>query len=101
MLKWKIVNEQKDELTDSYHTLQEEGIVKRERLRAEWTKEVEEAIGQLTKHYEKTNQLVNAKAKNNQASWELLLAKLQAEVNSAKDELDVIRAQLGMDNTRI
>ena len=29
MLKWKIVSEQKDELTNSYHTLQEEGIVLR------------------------------------------------------------------------
>ena len=52
MLKWKIVNEQKDQLTDSYHALQEEGIVMRERLWAEWTKEVEEATGQLTKHCE-------------------------------------------------
>ena len=101
MLKWKIVNEQKDQLTDSYHALQEEGIVLRERLRAEWTKEVEEATGQLTKHYEQTIKLVTAKAKNNQATWELLAAKLQAEVNSSKEELEAIRAQPGMDETRI
>ena len=66
MLKWKI--EQKVELTDSYHTLQEEGIVMRERLRVEWTKEVEEATGKLTKHYEHTIKLVTAKGKNNQTS---------------------------------
>ena len=72
MLKWKI--EQKVELTDSYHTLQEEGIVMRERLRVEWTKEVEEAIVQLTKHYEQTIALVTTKAKNNRASWEVLIA---------------------------
>ena len=75
MLKWKIVSEKKDELTNSYHALQEEGIVPRERLWAEWTKEVEEAIGQLTKNYEQTIQLVTAKAKNNHASWEVLSAK--------------------------
>ena len=34
MLKWKMVCEQKDELTDSYHALHKEGIVLRERLRA-------------------------------------------------------------------
>ena len=90
MLKWKIVSEQKDELTNSYHALQEEGIVLRERLRAEWTKEVEEATGQLTKHYEQTIKLVTAKAKNNQASWELMAAKLQAEVHSLKEELEAI-----------
>ena len=49
---------------------------------------MEEATGQLTKHYEQTIKLVTAKAKNNQAIWELLLAKLQAEANNAKDELE-------------
>ena len=96
MLKWKIVSEQKDELTDSYHALEEEKIILREQLRVEWTKEVEEATGQLTKHYEQTIQLVTAKAKNNQATWELLAAKLQAEVNSSKEELEAIRAQPGI-----
>ena len=32
---------------------------------------------------------------------ELMAAKLQAEVNSSKEELEAIRAQLGMDETRI
>ena len=50
MLKWKIVNEQKAELTDSYHALQQEKIVLREKLWVEWTKEVEEATEHLTKH---------------------------------------------------
>ena len=52
MLKWRIVEEQKEQLSDSYTKLQEKGIITRERLRAEWTKEVEEATAQLTKHYE-------------------------------------------------
>ena len=42
MLKWKIVSEQKDELANSFLALQEEKIVLRERLQADWTKEVEE-----------------------------------------------------------
>ena len=79
MLKWKIVNEQKAELTDSYHALQQEKIVLREKLWVEWTKEVEEATEQLTKHYEQTIELVTAKAKNNQATWELLAKNNQAE----------------------
>ena len=52
MLKWRIVEEQKEQLSDSHHNLEEEGIITRERLRNEWTKEVEEATAQLTKHYE-------------------------------------------------
>ena len=51
MLKWRIVEEQKEQLSESYHKLQEEGIITRERLRSEWAKEVEEATAQLTKHY--------------------------------------------------
>ena len=98
MLKWRIVEEQKQQLFDSYHTLQEEGIVTRERLRTEWTKEVEEATRQLTKHYEQTIALVTAKAKNNQASWELLIAKYQADAEKAKEELEANRAQPGMDD---
>ena len=42
MLKLKIVSEQKDELANSFLALQEEKIVLRERLQADWTKEVEE-----------------------------------------------------------
>ena len=85
MLKWRIVEEQKLQLTDSYHALQEEGILTRERLRADWKKEVEEIIAQLTQHYDQTISLVTAKAKNNQATWELLIAKYQADANSAKE----------------
>ena len=35
MLKWRIVVEQKQQLSDSYHALQLEGIVTRERLRVD------------------------------------------------------------------
>ena len=101
MLKWKIVNEQKDQQTDSYHALQEEGIVTREKLWAEWTKEVEEATTQLTKHYEQTIALVTAIAKNNQASWELLIAKYQAEAEKAKEELEANRAHPGTSPKRL
>ena len=36
MLKWRIVDEQKEQLSDSYNKLQEESIITRERLRNEW-----------------------------------------------------------------
>ena len=62
---------------------------------------MEEATEQLTKHYDQNIKLVTAKAKNNQASWELMAAKLQAEAKSAKEELEAVRAQPGMDETRI
>ena len=71
MLKWRIVDEQKEKLLESYNKLQEESIVTKERLRADWKKEIEETIAQLTKHYEQTIALVTAKAKDNQATWEL------------------------------
>ena len=62
---------------------------------------MEEATTQLTKHYEQTIALVTAKAKNNQATWELLIAKYQADAKSAKEELETNRAQPGMDDMRI
>ena len=101
MLKWGIANEQKEQLSDSYNKLQEENIIARERLWNEWTKEVQEATTQLTKHYEQTIALVTAKAKNNQATWELLIAKYQDDAKSAKEELETNRAQPGMDDMRI
>ena len=61
-------------------------------------REVEEATTQLTKHYEQTIALVTAKAKNNQATWELLIAKYQADANVTKEELEANRAQIGMDD---
>ena len=36
MLKWRIVDDQKEQLSDSYNKLQEESIITRERLRNEW-----------------------------------------------------------------
>ena len=101
MLKWRIVNEKKEQLSESYNKLQEESIVTKERLRADWKKEIEETIAQLTKHYEQTIALVTAKAKDNQATWELLIAKYQADANIAKQEFEANRAQIGIDDTRI
>ena len=44
---------------------------------------------------------MTAKAKNNQATWELLIAKYQADANVAKEELEANRAQIGMEDTCI
>ena len=100
-IKCKLLSEQKDELSDSYLALQEERIVEREHVRAECKKEWEKATEELTKHYEQSIQLETAKAKNTQTTYELLAAKLQAEVNGLKEELAAVRAQPGMDETRI
>ena len=101
MLNWQITEEEKAKLADSYHECQEEGIVTRERLRAEWRKEVEETTTQLTKHYEQPIALVTAKAKDNQAMYELLMAKCQADAKTAKEALENYRTQPGMDDLRI
>ena len=100
-IKCKMLTEQKDELSDSYLVLQEERIVLQEKLRVECKKEWEGATEELTKHYEQSIQLVTAEAKSNQATYELLATRLQAEVNGLKEELAVVRAQPGMDETRI
>ena len=101
MLKWKITEDERTKLVDSYHELQEESIVTRERLRAEWRKEVEDTTTQLTKHYEQTLALVIAKAKDNQAMYELLVAKCQADAKTAKEALENYRTQPIMDDLRI
>ena len=44
MLKWRIAEEQRAKLVDSFNELQAEGIVTRERLRDTWKKEVEETL---------------------------------------------------------
>ena len=100
MLKWRIAEEQKAQLSDSYKELQEEAIITRERLGGKWKKEVDETIAQLTKHYEQTIPLVTAKAKDNQATCELLVAKCQADAKVIKEEFEANRAQIGMDDTR-
>ena len=66
--KWRISEEQRAQISDSYHQLQVEGIVDRERQQYSWRKEVDEMIAQLTKYYEQIIALVTAKAKDNQAT---------------------------------
>ena len=101
MLKWRIIEEQRAKLSDSYNKLQAEGIVTRERLRDAWKKEVEETLTQLTKHHEQTLVLANAKSKEQQATLELLVSQYQENAKTAKEELEANRAQIGMDDTRI
>ena len=44
MQKWRISEEQRVQISDSYHQLQVEGIVNRERQWDTWRKEVDETI---------------------------------------------------------
>ena len=98
MQKWKITEEQRVQLFDSYHQLQAEGIVNRERQRDVWKKEVEETLTQLTKHYEQKIALANTKAKDHQATLELLVSRCQENAKVAREELEARRAQIGMDD---
>ena len=54
MLKWRIVNEKKEQLSESYNKLQEEGIITRERLRADWRILIDKHHQQLTKKVEES-----------------------------------------------
>ena len=101
MLKWRITEEQRVKLSDSYNELQAEGIVTRERLRDAWKKEVEETLTQLSKHHEQTLVLANAKAKEHQATLELLVSQYQENAKTAKEQLEANRGQFGMDDTCI
>ena len=76
-----------------------EGIINKERQRDAWRKEVEETLAQLTKHYEQTIALVNPKAKDHQATLELLISRCQEDAKAAREELEAHRAQIGMDDT--
>ena len=101
MLKWRITEDERAKLADSYNELQAEGIVTRERLRDAWKKEVEETLTQLTKHHEQTLVLANAKSKEQQATLELLVSQYQENAKAAREELEAHQAQIGMDDTRI
>ena len=61
----------------------------------------ESCTEELTKQYEQSIQRVTAEAKNSKASYALLATQLQVEVNGLKEELATVRAQPGMDETRI
>ena len=100
MLKWRITEDERAKLADSYNELQVEGIVTRERLRDEWTKEVEETLKELTKHHEQTLVLANAKAKEQQDTLELLVNQYQENAKVAREELEANQAQTGMEDTR-
>ena len=59
------------------------------------------ATEELTKCYEQAIQLVTVEAKNDKAIYALLNTQLQVEINDLKAALELGRAQLGMDETRI
>ena len=101
MASRQISEEQMAQIFDSYHHLQVEGIVDMERHWDAWRKEVDESIARLTKHYEQTIALVNAKAKDNQATCELLVSKCQEDAKATREELEVYRAKIGMDDNQI
>ena len=98
MLKWRITEDERAKLADSYNELQAEGIVTRERLRDVWKKEVEETLRQLTTQHEQTLALANTKAKDHQATLELLVSRCQENAKVAREELEARRAQIGMDD---
>ena len=62
---------------------------------------MEETLTQLTKHYEQTIALVNPKAKDHQATLELLISRCQEDAKAAREELEAHRVPIGMDDTRI
>ena len=98
---WKISEEQRVALSDSYNHLQVEGIVNMERQRDAWIKASDERAAQLTKRYKQPIELVTTKAKHTQSTCELIVQKCEDEAKTARAELELYRAHIGMDETRI
>ena len=67
---WKISEEQRTNLSDSYNHLQVEALVNIERQRDVLMKESDERAAQLTKRYEQALELVTAKAQSAQSTCE-------------------------------
>ena len=98
---WKISEEQRAALSDSYNHLQVEAIVDMEQQWDAWIKESVERAAQVTKNYEQSITLVTAKTKNTQATCELIVRKSEEDAKATRAELELCRAQIGMDETII
>ena len=101
MQKWRISEEQRAKISDAYHQLQSEHIAVKEQHRDAWRQERDETVAQLTNRYEQTIALITEKAKDNQATLALFARKSQAEAKAAREALEVHRASIGMDDTKI
>ena len=86
---WKISEEQRVQISDSYNHLQVEAVLDMERQRDAWRKESDEMATQLLKNYEQSIALVTAKAKDTQASCELLVRKCEEDAKTTKEELEL------------
>ena len=64
-------------------------------------KESNERVAQLTKRYEQSLEIQTAKAKSTQSTCELIIRKCEDEAKTAREELELCRAQIGMEETRI
>ena len=98
---WKISKEQRAQISDSHNHLQVEAIIDMEQQRDAWRKESDETAAQLLKNYEQSIALVTAKAKDTQASCELIIRKCEEDAKAAREELELYQAEIGMDETRI
>ena len=98
---WRISEEQRETISASYNHLQVEAIVDVERERDAWIKELDERASQLTKRYEQSLELVTTKAKNTQTTCELIVRKCEEDAKTARAELELCRAQIGIVETGI
>ena len=86
---WKISEEQRAALSDSYNHLQVEAIIDMERQRDAWIIESDERAAQLTKNDEQSLALVTAKARNTQSSCELIVRKCEEDTKKARAKLEL------------
>ena len=86
---WKISEEQRATISESYHQLQVEAIVDMERQRDAWIIESDERAAQLTKNDEQSLALVTAKARNTQSSCELIVRKCEEDTKKARAKLEL------------
>ena len=64
-------------------------------------KESNEREAELNKKYGQAIELLTTKAKSTQSTCELIIRKCEDEAKTAREELELCRAQIGMDETRI
>ena len=64
-------------------------------------KESNEREAELNKKYGQAIELLTTKAKSTQSTCELIIRKCEDEAKTAREELELCRAQIGMEETRI
>ena len=98
---WKNSEEQRTRLSDSYNHLQVEALVDIERQRDILMKESDDRGAKLNRNYEQELQILTAAINSLHSTCEHIIRQREQEAQAVREELEICRAQIGMDETRI